>query len=66
MDELTRRNTETVKLTIKEMVQKVHDQDVKINGLNATISTLNTRMDDLQRNYNLLRAMLTGSGPTSR
>lgn len=66
MDELTRRNTETVKQTLKGMSDQVFAQQVKIDGLNSTITTLNSRIDDLERTVNLLRAMLMGSGPTSR
>ena len=66
MDELNRRNTETVKQTLKGMSDQVFAQQVKIDGLNSTITTLNSRIDDLERTVNLLRAMLMGSGPTSR
>lgn len=66
MDELTRRNTETVRQTLKGMSDQVFAQQVKIDGLNSTITTLNSRIDDLERTVNLLRAMLMGSGPTSR
>ena len=66
MDELNRRNTETVKQAIKDMSNQVFAQQIKIDGLNSTITTLNSRIDNLERTVNLLRAMLTGSGPTSR
>lgn len=66
MDELNRRNTETVKQTLKGMSDQVFAQQIKIDGLNSTITTLNSRIDDLERTVNLLRAMLMGSGPTSR
>lgn len=66
MDELNRRNTETVRQTLKSMSDQVFAQQVKIDGLNSTITTLNSRIDNLERTVNLLRAMLMGSGPTSR
>jgi outer membrane murein-binding lipoprotein Lpp len=66
MDELNRRNTETVRQTIKDMSDQVFAQQVKIDGLNSTITTLNSRIDNLERTVNLLRAMLMGSGPTAR
>ena len=66
MDELNRRNTETVKQAIKDMSNQVFAQQIKIDGLNSTITTLNSRIDNLERTVNLLRAMLMGSGPTSR
>lgn len=66
MDELNRRNTETVRQSLKEMSAHIFAQQVKIDGLNSTITTLNSRIDNLERTVNLLRAMLTGSGPTSR
>jgi outer membrane murein-binding lipoprotein Lpp len=66
MDELNRRNTETVRQTIKGMSDQVFAQQVKIDGLNSTITTLNSRIDNLERTVNLLRAMLMGSGPTAR
>ncbi len=66
MDELNRRNTETVRQTLKGMSDQVFAQQVKIDGLNSTITTLNSRIDNLERTVNLLRAMLMGSGPTSR
>lgn len=66
MDELNRRNTETVRQTIKSMSDQIFAQQVKIDGLNSTITTLNSRIDNLERTVNLLRAMLMGSGPTAR
>lgn len=66
MDELNRRNTETVRRALKDMSDQIFAQQIKIDGLNSTITTLNSRIDNLERTVNLLRAMLTGSGPTSR
>lgn len=66
MDDLNKRNTETVKQALKEMSDKVYAQQTKIDGLNATITTLNSRIDNLEVTVNLLRAMAMGRGPTAR
>lgn len=66
MDDLNKRNTETVKQALKEMSDKVFAQQTKIDGLNASITTLNSRIDNLEVTVNLLRAMLMGRGPTAR
>lgn len=66
MDELNKRNTETVRQAIKEMSDKILAQQIKIDNLNATITTLNGRIDNLETTISLLRAKSMGSGPTSR
>lgn len=66
MEDLNKRNTETVKQALKEMSDKVYAQQTKIDGLNASITTLNSRIDNLEVTVNLLRAMLMGRGPTAR
>ena len=66
MDDLTRRNTETVRNTIKDMSDKILSQQIRIDGLNATITTLNNRIDNLERILNLMRAKQSGTGATVR
>jgi uncharacterized coiled-coil DUF342 family protein len=65
-DELNKRNTETVKAALKEMDKKILDQQIRIDGLHATLSTVNNQIAQLQQTVGMLRAMLAGSGPTSR
>lgn len=66
MDDLNRRNTETVKLTIKDMHKKIEEQQIRIDGLHSSVSTLTNRVNELQGTISMLRAMMMGSGPTSR
>lgn len=66
MDELNRRNTETVKQTIKDLTEKVYAQQTILNEQNNTIKTLGNKVDELARTVNMLRAVVTGTGPTSR
>ena len=66
MEDLNRRNTETVKLTLKDMLERLYAQQARIDGLNATITTSNSRIDELQQSVNMLRAIIMGRGPTSK
>lgn len=66
MDEISRRNAETVKLTLKEMYKKIEDQQIRIDGLNASVSTLTNRVNEQQVTISMLRAMLMGTGPTGK
>jgi prefoldin subunit 5 len=66
MDDLNKRNTESVKLSLQKAMDMAHDQQVQIDNLQSTIGTLNNKVDEMQRTISMLRAMAMGSGPTSR
>lgn len=65
LETLNKRNTVTVEKALKEANEKISALQVRIEGLNTTIGTLNNKVDEMQRNLNIFRAMITGRGPTS-
>ena len=64
MEELSRRNTETVEQALKDMYKKIQEQQVSINGLNTTIGSMYERMNALEKMVMLHKARITGTGPT--
>ena len=63
---LNKRNTETVELKLKEMDATIREQEVRINQLNATMSTMYQRMDQLEQRLNMEKIMSMGTGPSVR
>lgn len=63
--DLPRRNGETVELALREMNKRIFDLLEKVNGLNATVSTLSTRLNVLEQELALKRAISMGHGPTA-
>lgn len=66
MSEINKRNAETVRLTIEDMNKRICDQQIQIDGLRSTISTLNSQLGEVLQALNIMRARHSGRGPTSR
>jgi len=64
MSDINKRNAETVRLTLESMNKKIADQQIQINGLQSTISTLNNQLNEVQQILNIMRAKQGGRGPT--
>ena len=62
MDELNRRNTETVEKKLKEMSATIYEQTVLINNLHNTLSSISDRMNMLETMVLKLKANMTGTG----
>ena len=66
MSEINKRNAETVRLSLEDMNKKIREQQIQIDGLQATISTLNNQLSEVLQTLNTMRARQSGRGPTVR
>ena len=64
MSGVNEKNQVAVEQSIKDLTAKVYDQQVRIDGLNATISSVFDRLNALETTLNLIRAAQFGHGPT--
>ena len=64
--ELPRRNGAAVELALKGMTQQILDQQVRIDGLNAAVSTLSNRLNSLEQMLAVKKAGEMGHGATVR
>ncbi len=62
MQELNRRNTESVEQAIKDMYSKIEEQQTRINGLNNAMSTMMDRMNQIEQMVHSQKIQLTGTG----
>lgn len=62
--ELPRRNAQAVMAALSTFEQLIRAQQQRIDGLNATISTLYERIGILERMVALQKSLLMGHGPT--
>ena len=63
---LNKRNTETVEQKLKEMDATIREQEIRINQLNSTMSTMFQRMDQLEQRMNIEKIRSMGTGPSER
>ena len=59
---LNRRNTETVELKLKELNLKVFDQQIKIDLLQTSLSSMSERLNALESMLLLFKAKSMGTG----
>jgi uncharacterized coiled-coil protein SlyX len=64
MSDLLRRNTEAVSQALRELTDKVFSQQRQLDGMVATMGSMNERMASLERTIMIQRALMTGHGPT--
>jgi uncharacterized coiled-coil protein SlyX len=64
MSDLNRRNTAAVEQQLKELNDIVRAQQIRIDGLVALMSTTQERLNQQEQTVAMLRARLTGTGPT--
>ena len=64
MQELNKHNTETVEQVLKYMNAHILEQQIRINGLNATMSTMYEKMNQLEQMVVLQKVQSTGRGPS--
>ena len=62
MDEINRRNTVTVELTLKNMSAQILSQQIRIDGLNNVMSTMSERINQLEHIILLQKVQSTGTG----
>lgn len=62
--DLNRRNTAAVEQQLKEQDKIIREQQVRIDGLVSSLSSLQERMNLLEQSLNMMRAMLAGRGPS--
>ena len=66
MDTIARRNTDSFEQQIKEVTAKMYTQQIQIDGLQNTISTLYARMNQLEQKLVLQKMQSMGTGPSVR
>lgn len=64
MQELNRRNTETVERTLMDMYNKIYEQEIQVMTLNNTVGSLMVKLGLLEQELMVLKAKAMGSGPT--
>lgn len=64
MKELNERNTETVEHAMKDMYDKIQDQQIRIDSLNAALSSMTERLNALERMIIIQKAQSFGNGPS--
>lgn len=62
MDELNRRNTESMSDKLKEMSSQIDEQHIRIDSLHNTISGMGERMNQLEQMVFNFKVKLTGTG----
>jgi len=65
-EKVSRRNAETIKLKLEQQDQMLREQEIRINQLNSTMSTLYQRMDQLEQRMNIEKIRSMGTGPSER
>ena len=64
MEKINRRNTETIEQKLKDMTVQILEQQIRINGLNNSMSSLMERQNSLERMVYDIKVKLTGTGAT--
>lgn len=64
MDELSHRNTETVKQVLQDIDKQIREQQIRIDKLQTTVTMLTQKITTLETNIMLMRANSFGTGPT--
>jgi hypothetical protein len=64
MQDLNRRNTETVEKIIADMYSKIYDQQTQIGLLNNTVGGLMTKITSIEQELLMQKAKNTGNGPS--
>ena len=54
MQEISRRNTETVELALKDVYSKIYEQQKTMENLNNTIASLYERMNKLEQQLRIV------------
>lgn len=62
--DLNRRNTAAVEQQLKEQDKIIREQQIRIDGLLSSLSSLQERINLLEQSLNMMRAMLAGRGPS--
>jgi peptidoglycan hydrolase CwlO-like protein len=64
LETLNKRNTETVNQFIQDFTSKYYDMQKRIQLLQESVSSLSSRVSQLEVDIALLKAKSTGRGPT--
>lgn len=63
MSDLNRKNTAAVEQELKAQGETIRAQQVRMDGLLATMSSLQERLNMMEQAVCLMRAKMAGSGP---
>lgn len=65
-DQTERRNAAAQQQALADMDARLRAQQIRIDGLNATVTMLQRRVDDMEATFNLARVAAVGRGPSVR
>jgi len=68
MDEiktLNQRNTVAVEAALKDIYNRIYQQDITINELKAMVGALQSRINQQEQTIAILRAKAAGNGPSA-
>lgn len=64
MNELNKRNTETVEIVMKQQNMKIEEQQIRIDQLSNAVTNLTQQVADLKIMVVMQKAKSMGSGPS--
>lgn len=64
IDQLNKRNTQTVEIVLREMQKEITDIKIVIASLNNTIGGLIERQTQMEQKVNIQKVQLMGLGPS--
>lgn len=64
MQEISRRNTETVEMALKDMYIKISEQQRNIESFQNTLTSFSEKINALERMLMLQKATSIGHGPS--
>ena len=62
---LNKRNTESAFITIGMQNERLSEQQIRIDGLQAAVTSLGAEVSELRQMVVLMKAKITGTGPTA-
>jgi|OpeIllAssembly_1097287.scaffolds.fasta_scaffold2680549_1 prefoldin subunit 5 len=66
MQELNKRNTETVEQALKDIYDKIYKMQESLNHMNNTFVAIYERMNKLEQQLIIQKVQLVGLGPSVR
>ena len=63
-EKVSRRNAESIKLKLEQQDQMIREQEVRLNALNAALSTMQARINQLEQRQNIEKFKSFGTGPS--
>ena len=62
--EISKRNAETIEQVVRDQNEKIAALHKRVDGSNATIASLTSKVESLERMVTIFKATSTGHGPS--